>query len=330
MSGDFNVLISSAGRRIALLDIFRLTLGEMGLRGRVLAADMSRFSAAFQAADAGFLVPACTSPEFIPAVLEVCRREGVRLVVPTIDTELPLYAASRERFAREGVQVAVSSPEAIAVCGDKEQTHRWLVREGLPTVRQASVAEVLAAPGDWPFPLLVKPRNGSSSLGVAVVRDHAALEAATADGGYVVQTLAAGEEYTIDFLADRAGRCRCAVPRRRLEVRAGEVSKGMTVRSGPLEELALQVCERLPGAYGTLNVQVFLDEATGEMSVIEVNARFGGGFPLAWEAGARFPRWMVEELLGLPSTAAPARWRDRLVMLRYDAAVFADASGAGL
>lgn len=330
MSGGFDVLVSSAGRRVALLDIFRLTLAGLGLRGRVLAADMSRSSAAFQAADAGFLVPACSSPEFVPAVLELCVREGVRLVVPTIDTELPLYAAYRAPFAQAGVQVAVSTPEAIAVCADKEETHRWLVREGLPTVRQGTVAEVLAAPGDWPFPLVIKPRTGSSSVGVAVVRDAAALEAATADGGYLVQTLAPGDEYTIDFLADRAGRCRCAVPRRRLEVRSGEVSKGMTVRSEPLEQLARRVCERLPGAYGTLNVQVFLDATSGVANVIEVNARFGGGFPLSWEAGAAFPRWMIEELLGLPPTVHPARWRDRLVMLRYDAAVFADASGTGV
>jgi carbamoyl-phosphate synthase large subunit len=156
------------------------------------------------------------------------------------------------------------------------------------------------------------------------------LEAATRGGGFIAQTIAPGVEYTIDFLAGSDGACRCAVPRRRFETRAGEVSKGMTVRHPALQALAGRVCQALPGARGCLNVQVFLEEDSGAMNVIEVNARFGGGFPLSWEAGARFPRWMLEEQLGLPSTAAHDAWRDRLVMLRYDDAVFVDASRAGL
>lgn len=326
---DINVLVSAAGRRVALLRIFRRTLAAMGLRGRVLAADASPLSAAFHDADAGFLVPRCTHDEFVPAVLELCRANDVRLVVPTIDTELPVYARHRERFAAAGVTVLVSSPEAIDVGADKVRTHAWLVENGLPTVRQASVAEVRARPHEWPFPLVVKPRAGSASIGVAVVHDARQLEVA-ARGEVVVQTVAPGIEHTVDALVDAAGRCRCAVPRRRLEVRAGEVSKAVTVRSATIEELAVRTCEALPGARGVLTLQVFLDEPTGRLSVIELNPRFGGGFPLTWEAGGDYPRWIVEELLGLPCGAAADRWRDGLVMLRWDDAVFVDAGAAGL
>jgi carbamoyl-phosphate synthase large subunit len=326
----FNVLISSAGRRHALLEIFRRALGELGLDGEVMAGDMSRLSAAFQAADRAFLVPRCTSAEFVPRMLEICRENEIALVIPTIDTELPVYAAHRDAFAKIGTTVTVSRPEVVAIGGDKARTHAWLVAHGFPTVRQAAVEEALAAPEAWPYPFLVKPSGGSSSIGVAVVRDRTQLEAATRGGGFIAQTLATGVEHTIDFLASREGKCLCAVPRRRFEVRAGEVSKGMTVRSPALEGLASRLCEALPGAYGCLNVQVFLDEATGTMNVIEINPRFGGGFPLSWEAGARYPRWIIEELLGLPSTATATSWRDRLVMLRYDDAVFVDAAKAGV
>jgi carbamoyl-phosphate synthase large subunit len=99
------------------------------------------------------------------------------------------------------------------------------------------------------------------------------------------------------------------------------------VRAAVLQDLATRVCEALPGAYGALNVQVFVDGDADEpdnLAVIEINARYGGGFPLSLEAGADFPRWMLEELLGLPSTASPDDWRSGLVMLRYDAAVFVD------
>jgi len=330
MRGDVNVLLSSAGRRHALLEILRRTLTQLGVSGRVLATDMTRLSAAFQAADNSFVVPRCTSPEFIPVMLDICREERVTVVVPTIDTELPLYAAHREEFAEIGTTVLVSSPEVVEIGGNKDRTHGWLVSHGIPTVRQASVAEAIGDPDSWPVPLVVKPICGSSSVGVSVVHDKSQLESSAYQNGYIVQSVAPGEEYTIDFLALRDGQCRCAVPRRRMETRAGEVSKGMTVRDVRLQELAARVCHALPGAYGCLNCQVFLDATTGTLNVIEINPRFGGGFPLTWEAGAHFPRWIVEEILGLRQSVEANSWRDRLLMLRYDEGVFLDASRAGV
>lgn len=330
MTRRFNVLLSSAGRRYALLQIFRKALAELGLPGAVMAADMTALSAAYQAADQGFLVPHCTSPEFVPRVLEICRENEISLVVPTIDTELPVYAKNRDAFARIGTTVAVSSKETVAIAGDKARTHAWLSASGFPTVRQATIEEARSDRAAWPFPFLVKPAGGSSSIGVGIMRDEVQLEAATRGGGYIAQTIAPGIEHTIDVLVTRAGRSVCAVPRRRLEVRAGEVSKGMTVRSPELETLARRISEALPGAYGCLNVQVFHDDRTGAMNVIELNARFGGGYPLSWEAGAKYPTWMIEDLLGLPSTASAATWRDRLLMLRFDDAVFLDAARAGI
>jgi len=302
---------------------FRDALAAAGLEGRVLAADRSWYSSAFHEADEGLLVPSCDEDAFVPAVLDLCGKHAVDLIVPTIDPELPVYAAARERFAGAGVTVAVSGPEAVTISADKVRTHAWLVETGLPTVRQAGVDVVRADPPGWPFPLVVKPRFGSAGIGVAVVHDAAELDVAARAGEVVVQEVARGREHTIDLLVDRAGRCVSAVPRRRLEVRAGEVSKAVTVRSSALEDVAARVAERLPGAYGPLTVQVFSDE-DGGLAVIEVNARFGGGFPLAREAGADHPRWLVEEVAGLTSTADRGAWRPGLVMLRYDAAVFVD------
>jgi carbamoyl-phosphate synthase large subunit len=330
MMEPFNVLISSAGRRVALLEIFRRTLRGMHLDGEVLAVDMSRLSSAFHAADRAYQVPACRDPDFIPVMLDLCRREQVRLLVPTIDPELPVYAEQRQRFAEIGTTVSISTPEVIQIAGSKDATFAWLDQVGLPTVRQARVEEVLERPKAWPYPLLVKPLRGSASIGVAIVESRKQLEVATRDGGFIVQTIAPGIEHTVSLLADRSGRCLCAVPRRRLEVRSGEVSKGMTVRSRPVIDLAWRLCEALPGAYGALNVQMFYEENTGALNVIEINPRFGGGFPLAWQAGAHYPRWIIEEILGRVSAASHEGWQDRLVMLRYDDAIFVDAEKVGL
>lgn len=327
MSSSFNVLISSAGRRVELMDNFRDALQRLGLEGRVLAIDMSRQSPAFHMADEAFLVPRCTSPEFIPRVLALCEEQKIDLIIPTIDTELAIYAENRDIFAAKGVTIAVSSPEVIAIANDKRATHEWLTQQGLPTVKQAEVEDVLSGAASLAYPLLVKPAAGAMSRGVAIVADEQELRLATEDDDYIVQTIAPGKEYTVSFFADRSGKCRCAIPRKRLEVRAGEVSKGVTIRNQHIEELAFEVCDRLPGAFGTLNVQIFFDYATEELNIIEINPRFGGGFPLAYQAGGRYPQWLIEEVRGLPSSATNDRWIDQLTMLRFDRAIYLTKKG---
>jgi len=242
--------------------------------------------------------------------------------VPTLDPELPVYAAARDQFAAIGTTVAISSPEVAAIGGDKQHTHDWLIAGGFPTVQQGSLDDVRADPDAWRFPLIVKPRFGSASIGVGIVNDLAELEQAATAPDALVQTLAQGVEHTIDLLASREGRCLVAIPRKRIEVRAGEVSKAITVRSPQLIELAEKLCAALPGAYGALNVQVFVGDEPGQLAVIEMNARFGGGYPLSYAAGADFPLALVQDALGLPLTAPLEGWQDGLVMLRYDAAVF--------
>jgi len=320
------VLISSAGRRVELLRAFREKVRDQG--GRVLGVDITPYSPAFQDADEAFIVPRCTTPEFVPALLDICRTHGVDLVIPTLDPELPVYAAARDEFAAIGTTVAISRPDVAAIGGDKQQTHDWLVANGFPTVQQGTLADVEADPGAWAFPLIVKPRFGSASIGVGIVRDHDELARAASQPDALVQTLAPGVEHTIDLLADRDGRCLAAIPRRRLEVRAGEVSKAVTVRDPALIELAEKLCAALPGPYGALNVQVFAGDEPGQLAVIEMNARFGGGYPLSYAAGADFPLALVQDALGLPRTAPLEGWQDGLVMLRYDAAVFVTDPGS--
>ena len=320
------VLISSAGRRVELLRAFRETVRDQG--GRVLGVDITPYSPAFQDADEAFIVPRCTTPEFVPALLDICRTHGVDLVIPTLDPELPVYAAARDEFAAIGTTVAISRPDVAAIGGDKQQTHDWLVANGFPTVQQGTLDDVEADPGAWAFPLIVKPRFGSASIGVGIVRDHDELARAASQPDALVQTLAPGVEHTIDLLTDRDGRCLAAIPRRRLEVRAGEVSKAVTVRDPALIELAEKLCAALPGPYGALNVQVFAGDEPGQLAVIEMNARFGGGYPLSYAAGADFPLALVQDALGLPRTAPLEGWQDGLVMLRYDAAVFVTDPGS--
>ncbi len=318
------VVISSAGRRVGLVGCFR---EAMGSAGRIGAIDSSPFSPAACLADSAWRVPNCRSAEFLPYVLDLCRREAVSLLVPTIDTELAAYASARPRFEAVGTSIYISNPKVVAIAADKVATHEWLVQHGFPTVRQGLPVEVLGAKKSWSLPLIAKPRDGSASIGVQLVRCWAALDvlAETEDHNYIVEEIAPGSEFTINVYVNREGECVCAVPHRRLEVRAGEVSKGVTVKDRRLMSLGQQIAEGLPGARGPLNIQCFMSDS-GKVNVIEVNPRFGGGYPLAHNSGARFTHWMIEELDGQRVEHFDA-WQDGLAMLRYDEAVYAPMSG---
>ncbi|MCH8922717.1 MAG: hypothetical protein IIA67_06160 [Planctomycetes bacterium] len=129
MSESCNILISSAGRRVALMRLFRASLAELGIEGQILAADLRASSSAFQEADRAVYAPSFGEPSFIPDMLEICHTHHVRLLVPTVDTELELYAAAREQFAEIGTLVTVSDPETVIISCDKERTHKQKIRE---------------------------------------------------------------------------------------------------------------------------------------------------------------------------------------------------------
>jgi carbamoyl-phosphate synthase large subunit len=291
----------------------------------VLTIDSGSSAPAAFVAERASRVPPCTAPGFLDAVLKLCIEHRVGLLIPTIDTELPVYAAASGKFAAIGVVVCISNPPAVQICCNKVATHEWLVANSFPTVRQTDLHSALLDPSGWPLPLIVKPYNGSASIGVRRIQTPLELEAlAQTSDGYIIQQIAAGREFTINVYVNRSGECICAVPHWRMEVRAGEVSKGITVKDRRLMDLARAVAEALPGAYGALNIQCFMDES-GTIRIIEINPRFGGGYPLAHRAGGRFTDWLLDELDGKRLLYCED-WMDDLAMLRYDEAVFVPGS----
>ena len=234
------VLFSSAGRRVELMNCFRADARVLGSSLKVLATDMNpAYSPACQSAAEAIPMPRCTDAEFIPRMLEVCVRKGVSLVIPTIDTELIVLAAHRDEFARCGVRVAISSAEVVSLARDKRATAQFLESNSFPVPRTGSIDDVLASAGSWSWPLILKPVDGSCSQGLHVVSDVPAMLALPVSRrDYVAQELWKGKEYTVNVFFDNAGRLRCAVPHWRYETRAGEVSKGITVREPTLMKLA--------------------------------------------------------------------------------------------
>jgi carbamoyl-phosphate synthase large subunit len=319
------VLISSVGRRVGLLQCFREALPA---GATVNALDCSPTAPAARFADKTWLVPRCGSPDFPNAVLNVCTREKIDLVIPTIDPELPIYAAAAPRFRDAGIVTCISGPEAVQIGADKAATNRWLAQNRFPAVRQSVPAEVLSHTEAWNLPLIAKPRGGSASIGVRTIGNWTDLEVLAGHPDYVVEEKASGREFTINAYVSRDGECICAIPHWRFEVRAGEVSKGVTIKDARLISIGRKVAEALPGAWGPINIQCFMNSA-GRIQIFEINARFGGGYPLAHRAGARFTSWILDELDGRRLSYFE-NWKDNLAMLRFDEAVYLPGKSIGL
>lgn len=318
------VMLTSIGRRVKLAETLRQDAEALGHRARIVGGDMApRLSAGCAMADDVVELPACTAPNYVEAVCQACSRLGVDLVIPTIDTELSPLAAAAAQLAEAGTKVVVSSPHAIAVVRDKWQTARVLATAGVrvpETFLVREVAEGLASVAGLSGACIAKPRDGSNSMGIHVLASTRDPAMALLDQDrFVVQRKCCGPEYTVNCFVDRLGGLRAAVPHRRIQVRGGEVSKAATERNASLSDLAKLIVRAIPGLRGPFCFQAFLENEGP--TVIEINARFGGGYPLAHRAGAKFGRWVLEEFLGLPCTAHD-EWTERMLMLRYDEAVF--------
>jgi len=312
-----NILITSAGRRVELVQAFKAQAAALVPGCHVIATDyLPAFSAACHVADFSERTPLVTDKDYPSFLLELCLQKKIGLVVPTIDTELLVLAACCNLFQKHGIHIVVSSSELIAQCRDKRETGTLFNVQNIryPKIYQRDALQ---------FPCFTKPYNGSCSIGARVISNIDSLPAELLQDPLMMFMELIDKsysEYTVDAYYNRNGHLRCLVPRKRLEVRAGEVSKGVTRRNGVYEFL-LEHLKCLSGAVGCLTVQIFANESTNDYVGLEINPRFGGGFPLSYAAGAIFPGWLIKEYLLGEEIAFFDGWESNLMMLRYDAKV---------
>jgi len=305
---------------VALLNAFRRAGAELGVAGKLVAADQTSASPAFHAADVGEVTPPVGRVEYIPALLDVVRRHRIGLLVPVTDLDLRSLARQRGKFADAGCIVMCGEEPDVKLCRDKARTNELLPKAGLGAIRTVPLQEFRTAPF---YPCFVKPIRGSGGVGTGVIHNDFELRAHVSTYGELLlaQDFVPGQEYTIDVYRDRTGVVRCVVPRQRLAVRAGEVSKGITIKDKGL----IEATTRLAGLLGTI-WGVFCCQCRrtpgGQPRFFEINPRFGGGVPLSIAAGANFPLYLIQEVLGLPITAQVGQFTENLLMLRYDDAIF--------
>ena len=316
----FNVLITAGSRRVPLVQGFRTALRALGLPGAVIVADVNPLSPAVHVADRAYRVPMSSDPAYLDEVRAICDSERVRLVVPTIDDELPVFAAARDAFQARGITVACSPEPANAICNDKLATCRHLRQSGVSAAVSYAGHEV---PADAPLPLFVKPRAGRGAVGAFPVRSRRELDFFldyVADP--IVQEYLDGPEFTIDVLCDGDGQPVSIVPRERVVIRAGVIDRGRTVKDPRLLALAMDACRAIRFA-GPLNIQCRMRGTTPV--IFEINPRFSGGIPLTIQAGADFPQMLVRMALGRRVEPQIGTFRDQLWMTSFETSFFLES-----
>src|SRR5207249_1267425 len=331
---SMNVLFTCAGRRSFAIRAFQEALNNCG---RVFACDASLDAPALQIADKAFVVPPADANNYPDVLLTICREQRVRLLIPAVEPELPLLAAHRARFLEIGTLPLVSSPEIITICYDKLETATFLDRCGLAAprtyVRLDAAREALSR-GELSFPLVVKPRWGVSSIGLAFAEDdqeldlafkmaekqiaHSFLAQTSADAPgccVLIQERLSGEEYGLDIVNDLNGRHVCTFAKRKLRMRAGQTDRAMTVKDERLEKLGQTIGENL-GHVGILDCDLFVSEQG--CRVIDLNPRIGGGYPFSHIAGANIPAALVAWMNGEEADPSCFQVRPHLVVARSD------------
>ena len=317
-----NVLILSAGRRVSLVKAFQQAMIDLNLNSQVICADMNPTrAAACHIADSQITLPHCLADNYISSLLSHCIAHNIAMVIPTIDTELKTLAHHKAMFAEKGITLVVSDIKLVTQCRDKRLTNALFREIGFPVPECYSLTEIK-------FPCFAKPISGSLSQDIRILASQNELDTWNVDHNAMmfmeIVPYTEFDEFTIDIYFDSSGQLKCIVPRQRLEVRGGEVSKALTVKS--LVTLIKPVMEKIQGAFGCLTLQVFKHKSTDALFGIEINPRFGGGFPLSNLAGAKYPQWLIEDVILNQNRAYFDEWKDQLMMLRFDGEVIVDCT----
>lgn len=304
-----NILLTSVGRRAYMVKYFQEALhGE----GEVHACNSDDMSVAFQYADRRVVAPLIYDENYIPFLLDYCEKKQIRMVVSLFDLDLPALARNKDRFSAIGTTVIVSSPEFIKICNDKWNTYEFLIANGFRTPRtylkRDDVKRALSE-GEIHYPVIVKPRFGCGSIAVSAAHDDREFESydylvrnkiqnsylkymsAVSEYKLIYQEMLKGQEYGIDVINDLNGGFRNAIVKKKLAMRSGETDIAETVSNDKIYSVAEKLAA-VSRHIGNLDCDFF---ACGQdIYILDLNARFGGGYPFSHIAGCNLPEALVK------------------------------------
>lgn len=310
-----NILLTSAGQRVSLVRAFQKEIKKISETAKVYTVDLNPILApACHVSDGYDSITKATDENYIQDLLEICLKKRIKLIIPTIDTELLILSENKNLFIQNGIIPIVSDFKFIQICRDKRISNQFFLENGIDVPK--------AIDKNRPsFPLFIKPYDGSLSRDIFVVKNDSELTEYHLSNSKLmfmeyIDNLE-NDEYTVDAYYDKNNELKCVVPRKRIFVRSGEINKGVTQKN-EIKTFVKSKLSKIEGAIGCLTMQFFFNPITKRIIGIEINPRFGGGYPLSYLAGANFPQWLIKEYLLHEDIPYFKGWENNLLMLRYD------------
>lgn len=319
-----HLLITSAGRRAKLVEYFVKEFKT----GRVSTADCSPLASALYMTEHHYIVPKIDEVDYIDHLLKLCQEAGVTAILTLIDPELSLLARSAERFQAVGVTIVVSPYAACQLCFDKYTMYEYCLRQGIAHARtypsMESFQEAFSI-GEVSLPVFVKPRSGSASTEVRQVETFEEVEQLFAKNrDLIVQELLVCQELGVDAYVDLiSGKVTSIFIKEKLTMRAGETDKSRSVVREDVFELIEHVLEE-SGLTGPLDFDLF--DVAGTLYLSEINPRFGGGYPHAYECGVNFPAQLYRNLMQQVNVPQIGQYMSDVYMLKHDTVTLVSAA----
>lgn len=303
-----NILLTSGARRIDFINFFQQALKQADTLGNIIVADPDHNAPSLQVADRPYVIPHQTDDNYIDAILKICEDNEIDAIIPLNDWEVPKLAHHEEEFDKLGVKLFIPPTDVVKKARDKAKYEETLGEFGVKAPKAfLTVEEAVQGldKGEVKFPLIVKPRNGSASVGIEIVNSVEELESAyrlsiqkikdspiAKDAEYdvehniMVEEVIDGEKYSLDIVNDLDGNFLTAFARKQLAMRGGDVDRTITSHKDEILNLGRKIGINLKHR-GYLNTDVFFDGK--DYYVIDMNPRFGGGYAFTHHAGANIP-----------------------------------------
>ena len=313
-----NILVLSCGTRNKIIQYFKK---ELAGKGKIIATDMSPNAPALYEAEKYYLVPPINAPGYLEIIFDICKKENVRGVFSLIDPELSLLAEHEEQFRELGVKVIGSSLELCERALDKCKMYQWLVMHDYLCARSYADKDAFFADADKgliDYPVFVKPIRGSASIEVTRADDRETVEHlfSHSEDGLMIQEYLKGQEFGADCYVDLiSGELISIFVKKKLVMRAGETDKSVSYKDPELFSL-IQRFVAESGFRGQIDIDLF--KYNGRYYISEVNPRFGGGYPHAYESGVNHMAYIVKNLQGKKNTPRIGEYEEGLVMMKYN------------
>ena len=312
-----NFLILAAGTRNKVVQYFKKTFDGIG---QVIATDANNLGPAIYDADKYYIVPPISDPGYIDIILDICKKEQIRGVLSLIDPELSLLAANEEKFKALGVTIIGSSYDLCEMALDKMQMYEWLKAHGYNCARSWMDKEEFykaVDAGEVSYPVFVKPYRGSASISISKVYDKETVDLLFAhEDDLMIQEFLDGQEIGADVYIDLiSGEVVSIFTKKKIKMRAGETDKAVSFKDPELFAL-LEKFVNEAGYRGQIDIDIF--EINGQYYISEVNPRFGGGYPHAYESGCDHMKLILNNLKGIANRKNIGAYEEGIYMMKYN------------